>query len=129
MSESFSIINKTKGKLPFENLPFAEIKNLALGENYELELVFVAPKESRKINRDFHHSDKPTNILSFPLSENAGQIFICPTYAKKEAPKFGRKFPNYIAFLFIHGVIHLKGFTHSSKMESEEQKIRDAFSI
>ncbi len=127
MGESFTIVNRTKGKLP--RLPFERMKNEALGESYELELVFLGPKEMHKINLEHHKKDKPTNILSFPLSEKSGQIFICPSYAKKEAPDFDRTFTNYIAFLFIHGVIHLKGFDHGSTMENAERKIRTKFNV
>ena len=48
---------------------------------------------------------------------------------KKEALKFDRTFPNFVAFLVIHGLMHLKGFDHSSTMESNEQKIRQEFGI
>ena len=129
MSDSFTFINKTKSNPSADGLLFADIKNKALGEDYELELIFVSPKESAELNGQYHHKEGPTNILSFPLDEKSGQIFICPSFAKKEAPKFARKFENYIAFLFIHGVIHLKGFTHGAKMESEEEKFRSLFSI
>jgi probable rRNA maturation factor len=127
MSDNLTIVHKTKGKLP--RLPFADIKNAALGAEYELELVFLGPKEMHKINLEHHKKDKPTNILSFPLDTNSGQIFICPSYAKKEASSFDRSYENYLAFLFIHGVIHLKGYDHGSRMETEEQKIRTQFGI
>jgi probable rRNA maturation factor len=81
------------------------------------------------INLKHRGKDKPTNILSFPLDKNSGQIFICPSYSKKEAPDFDRTFSNYLGFLFIHGVIHLKGFDHGSTMENEERKIRTQFGI
>ena len=127
MSELFTIVNTTKGKLP--RLPFEQIKNEALGEDYELELVFLSSKEMHKINLEHHKKDKPTNILSFPLSKKSGQIFICLSVAKKEAPDFDRNYKNYVGFLFIHGVIHLKGFDHGSTMENEERKIRTIFEI
>jgi probable rRNA maturation factor len=127
MQDTFTIVNTTKGKLP--SLPFAAIKNAALGDTYELELIFVDEQESHEINLNYRQKDKPTNVLSFPLTKTSGQIFICPEYAKKEAPAFDREFSNYIAFLFIHGLVHLKGFDHGSRMESEEQKIRIQFGI
>lgn len=129
MLETFSVINKTKGNLPLSELPFQAIKNRALGEDYNLELVFLDEKESRDLNLKYKNKNKPTNVLSFPLTAQSGQIFICPTYAEKEAPKFKRNYDNYIVFLFIHGVIHLKGYDHSSRMESEERKIREKFGI
>jgi probable rRNA maturation factor len=127
MSDQFTIINKTKGKLP--RLPFLEIKNAALGDEYELELVFLEPEEMQEINLKHKQKDKPTNVLSFPLSDTSGQIFICPHYAKTEAPDFDRTYENYLAFLFIHGVIHLKGYDHGSRMDTEEQKIRTQFGV
>ncbi|MCC2631040.1 MAG: hypothetical protein K0S38_849 [Candidatus Paceibacter sp.] len=127
MNDSFTIVNKTKAKLP--RLAFAAMKDAALGKGYELELIFVGPKEMQAINLKHRDKDKPTNILSFPISETSGQIFICPSYAKKEAPDFDRTFSNYLGFLFIHGLIHLKGFDHGSTMEHEERKIRTQFEI
>jgi len=127
MSPKLDIINKTKGKIPV--LPFEAVKNFAIGEDYELELIFVSEKESQEINKAHKEKDKPTNILSFPLNKNAGQIFICLPYEKKEAPDFGREYENYVMFLFIHGLVHLIGFDHGSRMESKEQKIREKFGI
>jgi probable rRNA maturation factor len=127
MSETFEITNKTKGKLP--RLPFVQMKEAVLGKDYELSLVFVSEKESHKINLAHRQKDKPTNILSFELDKKSGEIFICPAYAKKEAPLFERTYSNYIAFLFIHGLMHLKGYDHGSTMENEEVKIRKQFSI
>jgi len=33
----------------------------------------------------------------------------------------------FIIYLFIHGLLHLKGFAHGKKMEKEEEKIRLKF--
>ena len=129
MGETFSVLNKTKGNLPIGRLPFQAMKDTVLGKKYDLSLVFVTPKESHKINLTYREKDKPTNILSFPLDKSAGEIIICPSYAKKEAATFERPYENYLAFLFIHGLIHLKGFDHGSKMENEEVKIRSKFGI
>lgn len=73
--------------------------------------------------------NKPTDILSFTLDKNAGEIFINIPYSKKKCKKFDRAFSNYIKFLFIHGLMHLKGYEHSSRMEAEEIKIRNRFNI
>ena len=125
-SDNCEITNKTKGKLP--SLPFVSIKNKVLGEKYDLSVVFVTPKESRKINFKYRKIDSPTNILSFPLSKNSGEIFLELTKIKKDAPKFGMKSPEFLKYLFIHGLLHLKGFKHSDTMETEEKRILKFFS-
>ena len=127
MTDSVTILNATKAELP--RLPFEAIKNKVLGKDYELSLVFVSEDKSRKLNAAYRRKDKPTNILSFPLNNNAGEIFICPSVAKKEASKFGRSYSNFLSFLFIHGLMHLKGFRHGSRMEDAERKVRKTFHV
>jgi probable rRNA maturation factor len=124
---NFSIVNKTKSTLT--GVPFHKMKNFALGEKYELSLVFIGNKKSKELNKSFRGKDKPTNILSFPLSKSKGEIFITLDVAKKEAPKFGRNITNFVSFLFIHGLMHLKGMSHGSKMERAEAKLRKQFGI
>ena len=121
------IKNTTKGKLP--SLLFTAIKNFALGENYELSLVFIGDKLSQKLNNQYRDKNKPADILSFPLTKTSGEIFINLRKARKDAKNYDRNPENFIAFLFIHGLIHLKGFEHSSKMELQEKKIREKFKI
>ncbi|MFA5840804.1 MAG: rRNA maturation RNase YbeY [Candidatus Paceibacterota bacterium] len=120
MQESFSIINTTKGKLP--SLPFVKIKDDILGKNYILSLAFVDEKTSKKINKEYRKKDKPTNILSFLLHKNEGEIIMCPSVIKKEAKNFDRNFSQFMGFLVIHGMLHLKGHEHSSIMEKLEAK-------
>ncbi len=128
MSETtFTITNKTKSTLP--RVPFAKMKDEGLGHSYSLSLVFVGDKESQKLNSTYRQKDKPTNILSFPLSKQSGEIFINLKLAKKEAPDFDRNFTNFIAFLFIHGLMHLKGMEHGSTMDKAEEKLRRKFGI
>lgn len=120
MSGEFFITNKTKGKLP--SLPFSLLKKEILGEEYSLSLAFVGKTTSRKLNNLYRKKNHPTNILSFPLSKNEGEIVICPAIVKSETDKFGRTFRELLGFLVIHGMLHLKGMEHGSRMESKEKK-------
>lgn len=71
--------------------------------------------------------DKSANVLSLPLSKNEGEIYIDLTEARKQAPLYKRDFKNFVTFLFIHALFHLKGLSHGSRMESEEKKVRRKF--
>ncbi len=126
-AKKVDVINKTKGKLP--RLPFQHMKDYVLGKNYELSVAFIGDSESQKLNKTWRDKDKPTNILSFSLSKEEGEIFINQKFASKEAPLFGRTASNFIAFLFIHGLFHLKGMDHGSTMESKERNARKKFGI
>ncbi len=127
MLEGFTITNKTRGTLP--RVSFAEIKNSALGKDYSLSLVFVGERRSKKLNFSYRQKNNSTNILSFTLDKKNGEIFITPAVAKRQYKKFGRKYDNFIAFLFIHGLMHLRGMEHGSTMEQAESKLRKQFSV
>ena len=124
---SFNLTNTTKAKLP--SLAFVEMKNAILGKKYELSVIIVGKKEIQKLNKEYRDINKPTDILSFPLSDSFGEIYINPEMTKIEAKKFDRTYENFFAFLLIHGLVHLKGFDHGSTMESMEISFRKKFGI
>jgi probable rRNA maturation factor len=122
---NFSIVNKTKGKLP--RLPFAQIKDAVLGPDYDLSLVFLGDTKSRNLNKKHRGKNYIPNVLSFELDDNAGEIFINPFEAKRQAPDFDLTYSKFIAYLYIHGLVHLKGMTHGSTMDRTEAKFRREF--
>ncbi len=103
------------------------IKDEILGKDYELSFVFASPPLSKKLNRIYRGKDKPANVLSFPLSKNSGEIFIDLATAKKEAEDFGMTLKQFSKFLFIHGLLHLKGLSHGAKMKQTEKKLLKKF--
>lgn len=124
---NLSITNTTKGKSP--DLPFDLMKETVLGKVYDLSLVFVDSKKSEELHLAHQGKTGPANVLSFPLSDASGELFIDLENAGRECAQFERNVDNFIAFLFIHGLFHLKGMTHGSIMEREEKKIREKFGI
>jgi probable rRNA maturation factor len=120
-----TITNKTKGKLP--RLPFVSIRNKILGDDYEFGLSLLTPKKQKEINLKYRNKNETTNILSFPLSEKSGEITIDPIKVKKDAQLFNMTYTQFFKYLVIHGMLHLKGFEHSSTMEKEEKKYLKMF--
>ena len=123
----FFFFNETKAKMP--QAIFRRMKDVVLGKKYELSVVIVSAEKIRELNRRWRDMDKPTDILSFPLSETEGEIYINPHMTKKEAPKFDRTYDNFLLFLFIHGLVHLKGYDHGVIMESIEKRFRNKFKV
>lgn len=115
--DSFSIINKTRTTVP--PLPFKKIKETVLGKRHELSLAFVGPTESRAVTRRSKHKDKISNVLAFPLSKTVGEIIICPS-GKGEYT---------IGYLFIHGLLHIKGLQHSATMDDAEEQLLARFHL
>lgn len=122
-----TIINKTKSVIP--DWPFLAIKNFILGKNYNLNLIVTDSRDIKRLNLTYRNKDESTDILSFPISETEGEIYISPNETRNEAKKFDRVYENFFAFLFIHGCVHLKGHDHGSTMESIEVEARNKFGI
>ncbi len=110
-------------------LPFESIKKAILGKTYELSLTFVGERRASSLNQTYRKKTYSPNVLSFPLTEKTGEIFICQTVAKREAKKFGLTTTGYIAYLFIHGCLHLNGHDHGDTMDRLERKHLKAFNI
>jgi ssRNA-specific RNase YbeY (16S rRNA maturation enzyme) len=98
---------------------FNELKDIVLGPDYDLSVAFLLPGEMRKVTIQTKKKDKISNVLSFPLSKTSGEILIC----RKAAA------PYTVPYLFIHGLLHLKGLKHSARMESAERKLLNRFSL
>lgn len=122
-----TIANETKSTIP--KIQFQKIKKLALGDDYELCLIFISPSQITKLNKKYRNKDSPTDILSFGYSDKQGEIYICPTIARVKAKSFARIYSNFLAFLFIHGCTHLKGYSHGCTMELIETSLRKKLSI
>lgn len=114
-----------------------KIKEEILGKDYDLSVCFVSKNKIKSLNKKYRGKDEPTDILSFNLSNSflkkmtpMGEIFICPTLAKEKAKKFDpttlkisekvMNYENYLLFLVIHGMLHLKGLEHGDKMNAYE---------
>lgn len=104
-------------------IDFDAIKIAVLGNDYELNLTIVDAKKIQQLNAMYRNIDKPTDILSFPLSKKEGEIYICPEETKIAAKEFHKTYENFFAYLFLHGCTHLKGYDHGRKMDVFEAKI------
>ncbi|MBP6926230.1 MAG: rRNA maturation RNase YbeY [Candidatus Pacebacteria bacterium] len=124
--ETLSITNETKGKLP--RLPFLDLKNAILGKKYELSIAYLNPTKAKKFNIAYRQKDYATDILSFPLTKTSGEIILCPKIVAKKAAEFGMTEKKYNVFIVIHGMLHLKGYEHGSRMERAEKVYLRRFS-
>ena len=76
-----------------------------------------------------YDKDYPTNILSFPLDETSGEIYISLLTVRRDAKKFAMTYQKFLQLLMVHGMLHLKGYDHGSTMERIEAKFRKQFGI
>lgn len=123
---AFTISKKTKWA---PNLPFETMKNAVLGRSYTLSLIFIGETRARTLNREYRNATYVPNVLSFPLEKNMGEIYITPSVAKREAKSLDLSTTNYIGYLFIHGLLHLKGHAHGDTMDKAEKRYMRRFGL
>ena len=103
--------------------PYEKVADAVLGKKYAVSLVFVGETRAQRLNKEYRGKTYVPNVLSFPLDETSGEIYICPSVAEREAKKFSMTPRTYIAYLFIHGLLHLKGLDHGDTMERKERAL------
>jgi len=115
-------------------------------EKYTFSIALIKEKEIRDLNKKYLKKDKPTDVLSFSLSECTswvldeskdssrpslslreslvGEVIICPQVVKRNAEDFNIPFRKELAKVLIHGILHLLGYEHekSDKKWKEMQK-------
>jgi probable rRNA maturation factor len=115
----FSLANTARHILP--KLPFSKIAREVLGAKYDLSVVFISPAEMCTLNKRYRGKNASTDVLAFPLSNTCGEMYLSMPDVKKKAPLFGMTTRGYLAYLFIHGCLHLKGLEHGKRMGSLER--------
>lgn len=116
-----SVTNTTK-KVPLLGGTFLhDAKDLILKKKYELSITFIGTAKMKSINFKHRKIAKPTDILSFPIDETIGEIYICMDIVEKKAKLFEMSTEEYLKYVLVHGMIHLLGYDHGDKMDSLEK--------
>src|SRR3989344_6264018 len=103
-TRSVEVLNTTRAKFP--RIPFESIARKILGSHYELSLVICGDARARSLNRKYRKKGYATNVLSFPLTKNDGEIFLNMRAAEREAKKYNVSLRTRLMFLFIHACLH-----------------------
>jgi probable rRNA maturation factor len=108
----------------------------AIAEECEVSLVLVNDEYIHELNRDYRGIDRPTDVLSFALNEGEepevfdgpeesllGDIIISLETAARQALEYNHSLERELAFLTVHGMLHLLGYDHED--ENERKKMRE----
>lgn len=101
-------------------------------------ILLTGDDHMRALNAEFRGKDAPTNVLSFPASEDIqpegsvsihlGDIAIARETVAREAAEAGKTAADHLAHMAIHGFLHLLGYDHrgdddAREMEALERRI------
>ena len=116
-------------------------------ENGEVSVTLTNNEYIHTLNKQYRGIDRPTDVLSFALNESEepvvedgpdvnvlGDLVISVERAKEQAADYGHSVKREIAFLTVHGMLHLLGYDHMEEedrieMEAEQRFVMEKLGI
>ena len=103
-------------------------------KSIEISVNIVGDSKIKEMNSRYRHKNKVTDVLSFPLETKPvknseiwplGDIFICLSFAKKQAKSENVGIDKKLTQLTVHGFLHLLGYDH----EKSDMKAKEMFDL
>lgn len=113
----------------------ATLENENFKKDAEVSVSFVNNETIHKLNLEYRGKDKPTDVLSFPMTDGdeeeddidlstgavmLGDIIISAEKAMEQANEYGHGIEREICFLAVHSTLHLLGYDHETSEDDEK---------
>lgn len=115
-------------------------------EKGEVSITLTNNEYIHQLNKKYRGIDRPTDVLSFALNESdepaiadaavniLGDLVISVERAEEQASDFGHSVRREMAFLTVHGMLHLLGYDHMeeeerAEMENEQRYVMEKLGI
>ncbi len=95
----------------------------------DVNIIMLGDARVRALNRKFRKTDRKTDVISFRYSLDPldGDIFLSKGVSAKQARQQGHSWADELAYLAIHGILHLAGYTDYTKAAKRRMfKTQDA---
>ena len=138
-----------------EDLPVSEEEReavrraiLAVGRLYgAVSVTLTDDAHIHVINREYRGVDRPTDVISFALTESEepeiigggahevlGDLIISLERMRAQAAEYGHTELRELSFLTVHGMLHLLGYDHMEEeerleMEEEQRRVMEELGI
>lgn len=98
--------------------------------NSIFSIIFIDNEQIRKINATYRGIDRETDVISFAFEDVKddfsltkrvlGDIYISIPKMQEQAKSYGHSEKRELAFLTVHGLLHLLGYDHQTPEEEEK---------
>ncbi len=104
-----------------------EMENV-LSSNFAI--VFIDDEKMHELNKNYRGIDRTTDVLSFAFEDNnkicynirqLGEIYVSIPKMVSQAREYGHSEKRELAFLVVHGLLHLLGYDHTLGIEEEKE--------
>lgn len=114
----------------------------ALTVETEVSLTFGDDSFLQNLNKTYRGLDEPTDVLSFAFAEEVegvkfpqitgeggvfllGEIVLSLERVQQQAIEYEHSFVKELAFLTIHGLLHLLGYDHQEEKDTAEMRKKE----
>ena len=116
-----------------------EVDFLALPKTFGVNLCLSNDTAVHKLNMEFRHMDKPTNVLSFANIDDPdfeevlecedlvelGDVIVAFETMQREAREQGISLHDHFCHLWAHGLLHILGYDHIEPEDAAEMEQRE----
>jgi probable rRNA maturation factor len=109
--------------------------------SHEITVLLTGDRRLRELNREYRDKDAATDVLSFAQRdavdagckpalgtegcEYLGDIAISLDRVAAQAANYGHSEERELAYLFVHGFLHLLGFTHTEDADFQKMRMKE----
>lgn len=108
-----------------------------LSEKDEMSVLLCNNQKIHELNRMYRQIDRPTDVLSFALNEGMeggeaeacllGDLVISLERTAEQAVEYGHSFERELAYLTVHGCLHILGYDHMTEEDKKEMRTEEEF--
>jgi len=107
-----------------------------VGDEAEVSIVFVDEEYIRHLNKQYRGVDYPTDVLAFAMHEGEsfcmveeelilGDVVVSLPVAQRQSMEYGHGLLREVAYLVVHGVLHLLGYDHQTEEDRRVMRARE----
>jgi len=121
---NFALVTEVKPSFRVNRAELASLATVALEAEeargiWEVTVALVDDVRLQGLHRQFMGIDEPTDIMTFPATEEAagiqgGELVISVDHARTQAGVWGHTPSDEVRFLVLHGMLHLLGWRDES---------------
>ncbi len=99
-------------------------------DDYEVSILLTDDDYITKLNHEYRSKESPTDVLAFPMLVNddsnlvgstlLGDVVVSLETADRQAKTEMHSLEDEVAFLTVHGVLHLLGYDHDTSKDANQ---------
>jgi len=136
-SRSWEALVRSAAEAAIAESAFPQLTNSA--RPVEISVLMTGDEKVRELNAQYRQKDRPTNVLSFPMSDVAelreanvagpelllGDIILARGVCEAEAAEKGVTVEDHATHLIVHGTLHLLGYDHHGDEQANDMEARE----